>query len=82
MSLMLAAPPSGTVTIDMAVDITTAVSPSSATLTFTPLNWSTPQIVTFTALQDANGRNENVIASYTINQASTVSEYDAISTKT
>jgi hypothetical protein len=49
-TVALIAQPTADVTV--AVDGGTQVTPTPATLTFTPANWSTPQVVTAAAVQD------------------------------
>ena len=58
--------PSGTVTIVPSSSDTGAATVSPATLTFTTANWSTPQTVSITAVDDADGNNETVSISHGI----------------
>ena len=78
-TVVLDSQPTATVTVTVAghagTDVT--LTPSSATLTFTPMNWGTAQTVTVTAGPDADMANESV--SLTHSAASTDSEYQGIS---
>ena len=77
-TVVLDSQPTATVTVTVAghagTDVT--LTPSSATLTFTPTNWGTAQTVTVTAGDDADTANESV--SLTHSAASTDSEYQGI----
>ena len=77
-TVVLNSQPTATVTVTVAghagTDVT--LTPSSATLTFTPTNWGTAQTVTVTAGDDADTANESV--SLTHSAASTDSEYQGI----
>ena len=78
-TVVLDSQPTATVTVTVAghagTDVT--LTPSSATLTFTPMNWGTAQTVTVTAGDDADTANDAV--SLTHSAASTDSEYQGIS---
>ena len=77
-TVVLDSQPTATVTVTVAghagTDVT--LTPSSATLTFTPTNWGTAQTVTVTAGDDADTANESV--SLTHSAASTDSDYQGI----
>ena len=77
-TVVLDSQPTANVTVTVAghagTDVT--LTPSSATLTFTPTNWGTAQTVTVTAGDDADTANESV--SLTHSAASTDSEYQGI----
>ena len=77
-TVVLDSQPTATVTVTVAghagTDVT--LTPSSATLTFTPMNWGTAQTVTVTAGDDADTANDAV--SLTHSAASTDSEYQGI----
>ena len=77
-TVVLDSQPTATVTVTVAGHAGTDVSltPSSATLTFTPTNWGTAQTVTVTAGPDADMANESV--SLTHSAASTDSDYEGI----
>ncbi len=78
-TVVLDAPPTANVTVTVGTDGQCSVSP--ATLTFTTANWSTPQTVTVTAVDDsaAEGAHTSVI---THNLASTDSHYNGIAVPT
>ena len=77
-TVVLDSQPTATVTVTVAghagTDVT--LTPSSATLTFTPTTWGTAQTVTVTAGDDADTANESV--SLTHSAASTDSDYQGI----
>ena len=77
-TVVLDSQPTATVTVTVAghagTDVT--LTPSSATLTFTPTTWGTAQTVTVTAGDDADTANDAV--SLTHSAASTDSEYQGI----
>ena len=77
-TVVLDSQPTATVTVTVAghagTDVT--LTPSSATLTFTPTNWGAAQTVTVTAGDDADTANDAV--SLTHSAASTDSEYQGI----
>ena len=77
-TVVLDSQPTANVTVTVAgyagTDVT--LTPSSATLTFTPTNWGTAQTVTVTVGDDADTANESV--SLTHSAASTDSEYQGI----
>ena len=77
-TVVLNSEPTATVTVTVAGHAGTDVSltPSSATLTFTPMNWGTAQTVTVTAGPDADAANESV--SLTHSAASPDSNYQGI----
>ena len=77
-TVVLNSEPTATVTVTVAGHAGTDVSltPSSATLTFTPMNWGTAQTVTVTAGPDADAANDAV--SLTHSAASTDSDYQGI----
>ena len=58
--------PSGNVTIIPSSGDTSAVSVSSASLTFTPSNWDTAQTVTLTGVEDVDGISETVTISHSV----------------
>ena len=60
---------SGSLTIGVASDDTSAVTVSPATLTFTTANWSTAQTVTATAVEDNDLANETATISHTVTSA-------------
>ena len=78
-TVVLDSQPTATVTVTVAGHAGTDVSltPSSATLTFTPTNWDTAQTVTVTAGADADTANESVLLTHSA--ASTDSDYQGIS---
>ena len=71
-TLLLDTPPPGAVTITPSSSDSGAVSVSSASLTFTPSNWDTPQAVSVTGVQDGDTDDETVTISHG------VSGYDAV----
>ena len=77
-TVVLNSQPTATVTVTVAghagTDVT--LTPSSATLTFTPTTWGTAQTVTVTAGPDADAANDAV--SLTHSAASTDSDYQGI----
>ena len=77
-TVVLNSQPTATVTVTVAghagTDVT--LTPSSATLTFTPTTWDTAQTVTVTAGHDADAANDSV--SLTHSAASTDSDYQGI----
>ena len=77
-TVVLNSEPTATVTVTVAGHAGTDVSltPSSATLTFTPMNWGTAQTVTVTAGDDADTANDTVTLTHSA--ASTDSEYQGI----
>ena len=50
------------------------VTANPASLTFTPTDWSTPQTVTVSAVQDADGVNETATVTHTVSRADYASE--------
>ena len=77
-TVVLNSEPTATVTVTVAGHAGTDVSltPSSATLTFTPMNWGTAQTVTVTAGDDADTANDTVTLTHSA--ASTDSDYQGI----
>ena len=63
-TVALATQPTGTVTVTPVSDDTGAVTVRPLRLYFTTSNWDTPQTVTATALQDADGVAETVTVSH------------------
>ena len=63
-TVALATQPTGTVTVRPVSDDTGAVTVRPSRLYFTTSNWDTPQTVTATALQDADGVAETVTVSH------------------
>ena len=57
--------PSANQIVYLAVSDNTRLTISPATLTFTPVNWSTPQTVTVTALQDEDEEDNSVTVTLT-----------------
>ena len=74
-SVVLTSRPTAAVTVTLAADAQVAVTPT--TLTFTPADWDTPQIVTVTAMNDAVAEDAHT---GTINHTSTSADvgYDGI----
>ena len=65
-TVVLDGQPTGTVTVTPSrTSGDTDVSVSGA-LTFTPLNWATPQVVTVTAGQDADGDEDTAVIGHTV----------------
>ena len=56
-TVALGAQPDQDVTISLSISPSTHLSADTETLTFTPVNWSTPQTVTLTAGTDADDIN-------------------------
>ena len=75
-TVVLASQPTGDVTVTVAGYAGTDVTPSPATLTFTPQNWETAQRVTVTAGDDADEANDTVTLTHSA--ASTDTEYGGI----
>jgi len=75
-TLVLNAAPTANVIVTPASNNTSAATVSSA-LTFTTVNWATPQTVTVTGVNDDNTTNESVFISHTT--TSTDTDYNAIS---
>ena len=65
-TVKLTTQPSETVTITPANGDTSAVSVSSASLTFTTSNWDTTQTVTLTGVNDSDGISETVTISHSV----------------
>ena len=71
--------PSGDVVVDVASGDTGVATVDVSSLTFTTGNWSTAQIVTVTALGDADAADETVTLSHVINAGSTSDgDYDTV----
>jgi hypothetical protein len=75
-SLALASPPSANVTVNISPAANTAVPPVAqvttdvSSVTFTPSNWNTPQIVTVTAINDASPEGDATTLIYHTLQSS------------
>ena len=69
-TVVLKSEPTGnvTVTVNDPTD-NTDVTAAPASLTFTTSNWSTPQTVTVSAVQDADGVNESATVTHTVSGA-------------
>ena len=65
-TVVLAAQPTGDVTVTVGGHSGTHVSVSSAILTFTPAMWQTAQTVTVTAGQDPDGLNDTVTLTHSV----------------
>ena len=68
--------PTADVTVTVAGHASTDVTPSSTILTFTTLDWATPQTVTVTAADDADVTDDTVTLTHTA--ASTDTDYDGV----
>ena len=75
-TVVLDTQPTANVTVTVAGHAGTDVTPSTITMTFTPQNWDTDQMVTVTAADDADITNDSVTLTHTA--ASTDSDYDGI----
>ena len=75
-TVVLDTQPTADVTVTVAGHAGTDVIPSTTTMTFTPQNWDTDQMVTVTAADDADISNDSVTLTHTA--ASTDSDYDGI----
>ena len=75
--VVLLAQPTDTVTVTVSGTSGTKVTATPSTLTFTTVNWDTPQSVTVMAAADANNRNEEVTLTHRINSGG----YDSVLTK-
>ena len=76
-TVVLASQPTADVTVTVAGHASTDVTPSTATLTFTTLNWETAQTVTLTAADDADTTDDTVTLTHSA--TSTDADYNAIS---
>jgi hypothetical protein len=78
--VVLGSAPSGNVVIDVASNNTAAATVDESELVFTTGDWSTPQVVTVTAVNDAvDDGNQNAVIVLTIDTAGTTdSNYDAL----
>ena len=70
--------PSSDVVIDVTASGNTDVTVSTATLTFTPANWSTAQTVTVRAAQDADAANDAASIAHAVDAARSADEYDTV----
>jgi GH18 family chitinase len=77
-SVALMAQPLNNVAINLVSNDTGAATIGTSALTFTPANWNTPQVVTVTAVQDADTLNESVTITASVNAASSSNEYDTV----
>ena len=68
--------PTADVTVAVAGHAGTDITPSTTTLTFTPLNWETAKTVTVTAVDDADLTNDTVTLTHSA--TSTDADYNAI----
>ncbi len=75
-TVVLDTQPSANVTVTVAGHAGTDVTPSTITMTFTPQNWDTDQMVTVTAADDADITNDSVTLTHSA--ASTDTDYDGI----
>ena len=75
-TVVLDTQPTANVTVTVAGHAGTDVTPSTTTMTFTPQNWDTDQMVTVTAADDADITNDSVTLTHTA--ASTDTDYDGI----
>ena len=73
-TVVLDTEPTADVTVTVAGHANTDVTPSSTNLTFTTLDWDTPQTVTVTAGDDADTTDDSVTLTHTV--ASTDTDYD------
>jgi hypothetical protein len=71
---------------NVVIDITEAspqITLNTASLTFTTLNWNTPQNVSVTATEDSNSTNEvDQIVTFAINDASSDNQFDPLANQT
>jgi DNA-binding beta-propeller fold protein YncE len=74
--------PTTDVVLNISVDNTTSISVSPATLTFTSGNWSTPQTVTVTALEDENLVVDTGTITISVNDALSDDSYDPLADQT
>ena len=75
-TVVLDTQPSANVTVTVAGHAGTDVTPSTITMTFTPQNWDTDQMVTVTAADDADISNDSVTLTHSA--TSTDTAYDGI----
>ena len=75
-TVVLDSEPTADVVVTVAGHAGTDVTPTSTPLTFTTVNWSTAQVVTVTAADDADTTDDTVVLSHSA--ASTDSDYDGI----
>ena len=73
-SVKLGAPPASSATISVVSGATNAATVSPATLTFTPSNAATPQTVTVTGAQDANGTDASATITLSATSGYTASQ--------
>ena len=76
-TVKLDAQPASNVVITVTSD-NTDVTPSPATLTFTPANWSTAQTVTVSAAEDADAVNDSTSITHAVVAASSADEFDNV----
>ena len=76
-TVTLGGTPGGTVVVGVTSDDAGAVTVAPASLTFGTFNWSTGQVVTVTAVDDADGTNETVTVTHAVNDASSSDEFDS-----
>ena len=75
-TVVLNTQPTASVTVTVAGHAGSDVTPTPATLTFTPMNWDTAQTVTVTAANDADTANDTVTLTHSA--TSTDSDYDGV----
>jgi hypothetical protein len=81
-TLVLTGAPTTDVVLNISVDNTTSISVSPATLTFTNSNWSTPQTVTVTALEDENLVVDNGTITISVDPAQSDDAFDDVLNQT
>ena len=79
--VVLTAQPSSNVVFDISSNDTTSATVSPATLTFTTVNWNTPQTVTVTAPQDSDSDNETPVITIAVNDAASDDDWDGVADK-
>ena len=75
-TVVLNTQPTASVTVTVAGHAGSDVTPTPATLTFTPMNWDTAQTVTVTAANDADTANDTVTLTHSA--TSTDNDYDGV----
>ena len=77
-TVVLDAQPTSNVVIGVTRSVSSDVTVSPATLTFTTANWDTVQTVTVRAAQDADAVNDAASIAHTVVDASSADEFDAV----
>lgn len=77
-SVVLDSQPANTVVIDIVSSDTTKAGISPASLTFTSLDWDSPQTVTINALEDSDLFDESAIITASVNDALSDDDFDTL----